>query len=534
MSSGITTVFGASTSTRYHPSRITTALLECEYAMPARIFSKFATVFFSLILAAPAAYGAGNPSGTLVVAQYQRLEVSPPEGNASTAPDEIREEISNSYLWNFTLDGNVMSMTGDVPAIAFQRYFAVRAQAAVTDETIVRPGAPDGFVTDALAALDAVRLLENGRAGLDGEGWYVEGVRAPDHTLDDVTNALATASTPPDQWRIAIADDIPEHAPEIQSGAGTHADPAPEIESRSSPDTELAEAPQLDSGVEARDDSEGEEAFQPTNDIPEHAPGQSAAASRIERTEALLAQPVPDYRFSAIKDEEGTISLEGHAPASLLQDVLATDGLPVRIDRVTTNSSAPEGFAPAATAGLHALALLDTGQVILRNGVWLLSGNARIDTVRDAALAILDRDSPATEWKTLILAPSSRDICRESVTRYMTGKAILFPSAGAVPTPASLDLLPGLAEHLAICPGAAVYVEGHTDADGGADANLSLSIRRAEAVVDALVALGVDPARLYAVGYGASLPIAPNTTAEGKRQNRRIVFSFEDIARPLP
>src|SRR5690606_31008800 len=112
-------------------------------------------------------------------------------------------------------------------------------------------------------------------------------------------------------------------------------------------------------------------------------------------------------------------------------------------------------------------------------------------------------------------APSALDVCRAEVALYMADKAILFPSAGITPTSASLEMLPGLAERLAVCPDAAVYVEGHTDADGGDDANLTLSIRRAEAVVDALVELGVDPARLYAVGYGASLPIASNATADG-------------------
>ncbi|WP_157970111.1 OmpA family protein [Pelagibacterium sediminicola] len=246
------------------------------------------------------------------------------------------------------------------------------------------------------------------------------------------------------------------------------------------------------------------------------------------------ALAVPDYTFQAVKGADGTITLKGNAPASVLQAMLALEELSVNIGRFTMNPAAPEGFAETAMAGLHALASFQTGQIVLRDGQWLLSGNASTDAVSTAAIAALEAETPGVSWNTLIRAPSAVAVCRDEVAAYMNGKAILFPSGGTAPTPASLDLLPGLTERLAICPDAPVYVEGHTDADGTAEANLALSIHRAEAVVDALIGLGVDPARLYAVGYGASLPVASNTTADGKRQNRRIVFAFEDIAQPLP
>jgi len=70
--------------------------------------------------------------------------------------------------------------------------------------------------------------------------------------------------------------------------------------------------------------------------------------------------------------------------------------------------------------------------------------------------------------------------------------------------------------------GSTVVIEGHTDSDGSALSNLSLSQRRADSVVRELVSLGVSPARLTAKGYGETQPIATNATAEGKKQNRRI------------
>lgn len=67
-------------------------------------------------------------------------------------------------------------------------------------------------------------------------------------------------------------------------------------------------------------------------------------------------------------------------------------------------------------------------------------------------------------------------------------------------------------------------IESHTDNSGDAQANQLLSEKRAEAVGDRLVALGVNCSRLLAVGFGGTKPIATNSTPEGKAQNRRTSF----------
>lgn len=64
-------------------------------------------------------------------------------------------------------------------------------------------------------------------------------------------------------------------------------------------------------------------------------------------------------------------------------------------------------------------------------------------------------------------------------------------------------------------------IEGHTDWVGTDAYNLGLSQRRAQAVVDWLVAHGISRDRLYAVGQGEAEPIAANETAGGRQLNRR-------------
>jgi outer membrane protein OmpA-like peptidoglycan-associated protein len=72
-------------------------------------------------------------------------------------------------------------------------------------------------------------------------------------------------------------------------------------------------------------------------------------------------------------------------------------------------------------------------------------------------------------------------------------------------------------------------IGGHTDNVGGAAANQSLSVRRAESVRAALLAVGVAPTRLRATGFGASRPRESNATLEGRASNRRV-----ELSRPCP
>lgn len=88
--------------------------------------------------------------------------------------------------------------------------------------------------------------------------------------------------------------------------------------------------------------------------------------------------------------------------------------------------------------------------------------------------------------------------------------------------------LAGFADILKKHPDLKVVIEGYTDNTGPMAFNKTLSQKRADAVKDYLVKkLGVDAARLKAVGYGPEKPIADNKTAQGRQKNRRVEAAVE-------
>ena len=102
--------------------------------------------------------------------------------------------------------------------------------------------------------------------------------------------------------------------------------------------------------------------------------------------------------------------------------------------------------------------------------------------------------------------------------------AIYFRSGSAELDNASEPLLDTGADIAKRCPAVSFDVEGHTDNRGGRRFNQTLSEKRAQSVVEYLAKKGVSAARIHAVGYGETRPVASNGTEAGRAKNRRIVF----------
>jgi outer membrane protein OmpA-like peptidoglycan-associated protein len=122
-----------------------------------------------------------------------------------------------------------------------------------------------------------------------------------------------------------------------------------------------------------------------------------------------------------------------------------------------------------------------------------------------------------------MFTPKEAEVLRERDDIVIRVLGLRFPSGSSKLGRDQEPLLAKLLEAVSLYADRDVIVEGHTDAAGGADANLELSRARARSVRDYLIASGrVLPARITSEGYGETRPIASNDTDEGRARNRRI------------
>lgn len=121
-----------------------------------------------------------------------------------------------------------------------------------------------------------------------------------------------------------------------------------------------------------------------------------------------------------------------------------------------------------------------------------------------------------------------RDLEGAKVERIGEGIKITFDSGllfdvdKAVLKPASKENLSNLAGILNKYPDTDILLEGHTDATGSDEHNMTLSEQRAKSVANFLATSEVKPTRFTIMGYGEAQPIADNDSADGRAKNRRV------------
>ncbi|MCU1307839.1 MAG: OmpA/MotB domain protein, partial [Acidobacteriaceae bacterium] len=112
---------------------------------------------------------------------------------------------------------------------------------------------------------------------------------------------------------------------------------------------------------------------------------------------------------------------------------------------------------------------------------------------------------------------------------------VLFDTGKYTLRPIAREKLAKLSGIVLAYPGLRLDVEGHTDSVGSDPYNQRLSEKRAQAVETYLTQQGVPETAMSATGFGKTQPVAPNTTASGRQQNRRVelVVSGEVIGTKL-
>lgn len=403
------------------------------------------------------------------------VEVAAPEAVAEEADVEDQAvpdmAVSEPVRWAVANSGDGLTLSGTVPNAALQSYLRVRVGEGADDETELGGVPPEGFINTAIAAIEAVKALDAGRVAYTGSKWTIGGYAPDQQTIESILENLGTVADLQD-WVVFI-----EVTPEPVEETPVEETPAEETV----PD--------------------------------EQAPaGQDSAA-------------VPDFQFNGLKADGGAIALSGDVPTDAFgryAQVIA--GGESAGGGLTTSDGAPANFINDATAGIRALATLESGLLAYENGGWTLVGDALNDQDASAVTAAIFALPDGDAWTLNVTVLPAFELCADAVTAFSDTHTILFAPASSNLTAESAEALVELADDLKNCPAANLQIEGHTDADGPEDDNMALSVARAEAVIAELIGLGLDDSRLYAIGYGETLPVASNETRAGKAQNRRIVF----------
>ncbi len=198
--------------------------------------------------------------------------------------------------------------------------------------------------------------------------------------------------------------------------------------------------------------------------------------------------------------------------------------------------SVPDGWTARVFAGLDALAVLDSGMLIVRPDSVEVTGTSGLQTASDRVSQLLsgklgqgqsfkvnvDYDKALDPMAGL---PTPQE-CLDRVQAVLAKRKIAFDPGSAEIASSSASVMEALAGALKNCGPIKIEIGGHTDAQGSTGGNLALSQARAQAVLVALQGRTVDVSGMKAVGYGEGVPIADNGTEAGREANRRIEFKL--------
>jgi outer membrane protein OmpA-like peptidoglycan-associated protein len=436
----------------------------------------------------------GTAATTASFAALQQASRALPQG-FSLARADITPPTVRPYTWGAEKAGNAITLSGHVPSDQVRATLNEAARAAapgatVTDRMQVAAGAPQGFADLARFALGQLGRLNSGVAGLADQALSLTGSAASPQVFSDVMAALQR---------------------KLPAGAS------------------LARA----------------EIAPPT---------------------------VAPYLWSAIRDGEA-VTLGGYVPGQAARQAAVTAvRQAVAGARITDNqvvaAGAPNNFDAMTAYAVRQLGRLNAGTASLTANAYTIAGAAPSQGVRNDLVAEL-RTLPAgyTLAREAITAPApppppppaplpptvsvpvpeapaiaivpiaptvpSTDPCQAALNDILRDQ-VRFATGRADIDGASYLILSRLAQAANACPTRMVEIGAHTDSDGQPEANVELSRRRAQAVVDFLVRDGVERRRLVASGYGQLRPLAPNDTPENKARNRRVEFVVLDQEPPPP
>ncbi|MEO1175133.1 MAG: OmpA family protein, partial [Myxococcota bacterium] len=231
--------------------------------------------------------------------------------------------------------------------------------------------------------------------------------------------------------------------------------------------------------------------------------------------------------------EEGLLTLIGEAPDAELKAawIAKLPGKSVQDEIRVSDAPAFPAWPDAAEFSAQTVPSLLTGRIRWRNGVLSVDGTVADSDTLARLRRRFDALPPPLRGTFNVAQLEQIDACNAEFADVLKNSTITFETAKAKLVADAKPVLEAVATIANRCPGK-LRIEGHTDATGDPEFNRSLSQARAEAVLDALIDLGLDGERVTAEGFGSSRPVAENSIAAGRAQNRRIEISLERVLTP--
>lgn len=166
----------------------------------------------------------------------------------------------------------------------------------------------------------------------------------------------------------------------------------------------------------------------------------------------------------------------------------------------------------------------------------ILTANARDELAKGeeerqrVVLAAREREVAMAQQRAQSLEQELKDLQMKKTERglVLTLGDVLFDTGKATLKPGVYATIDRLANALKENASRQVLIEGHTDSTGSPEFNQMLSQNRAQSVQAALMERGVPGNQISAVGKGQGFPVASNSTAAGRQQNRRVELVFTE------
>lgn len=492
--------------------------------------------------------------------------------------------LSEAFTWSVVYDGKSIEQTGYVPSVAVRRDISDALAVALpgvpmVDSTQLASGGPEGFSFAAVFAAYQLARFTSGTMSIEGSRLSIEGKAK---TVADYEMALAEiearrskravgvevgsvdllpARVDPYVWRADRAGDsvvLTGYVPSVDAhdeviGTATRlfpdmtitdhvrvADGDPKMDWIGALKYALEQLSSLSKGSVSltgrKYDIVGEAVSTSAYSNLTEALKKTLPASMELRRSAVAPGAVSPFVFAAARTPE-VLSLSGYVPTDeVVQKIIAAARPkfgPDRIElRLLLAGGAPDGFVDVVDVGLQAISRLQGGRFDLVDTKLSLSGIAVSEGARSDIEATIKAALPEgfDLSPSLMVAvsgdPLSGPECQAALRAESDRDKVQFDGATARILPSSYGLLDRIAAVVQRCPVATVEIGAHTDSAGGTRKNQALSVERANAVVNHLVSDGVRRERLNPVGYGGSRPIASNSKANGRAQNRRIEFGI--------